>query len=132
MNTATVHLRHFAHEHDDLPAFHAVYLLLAILSAGFFNLGAFGLLIVAHMVLDVVKYRDRHGYSWHQTYDGVVRESLVDITLLLVGTVFAVYLHHSVGVASLSGLMRAELSICLLYTSPSPRDRQKSRMPSSA
>jgi RNA polymerase sporulation-specific sigma factor len=26
----------------------------------------------------------------------------------------------------------AELCICLLYTSPSPRDRQKSRMPSSA
>ena len=25
-----------------------------------------------------------------------------------------------------------ELYICLLYTSPSPRDRQKSRMPSSA
>ena len=31
------------------------------------------------------------------------------------------------------GLMiRREASICLLYTSPSPRDRQKSRMPSSA
>ena len=27
---------------------------------------------------------------------------------------------------------RKELTICLLYTSPSPRDRQKSRMPSSA
>ena len=26
----------------------------------------------------------------------------------------------------------AELRDCLLYTSPSPRDRQKSRMPSSA
>ena len=26
----------------------------------------------------------------------------------------------------------APLTICLLYTSPSPRDRQKSRMPSSA
>ena len=26
----------------------------------------------------------------------------------------------------------AETDICLLYTSPSPRDRQKSRMPSSA
>ena len=26
----------------------------------------------------------------------------------------------------------ADQSICLLYTSPSPRDRQKSRMPSSA
>ena len=29
------------------------------------------------------------------------------------------------------GIMGPEL-ICLLYTSPSPRDRQKSRMPSSA
>ena len=27
---------------------------------------------------------------------------------------------------------RSKLEICLLYTSPSPRDRQKSRMPSSA
>ena len=26
----------------------------------------------------------------------------------------------------------AEMNVCLLYTSPSPRDRQKSRMPSSA
>ena len=26
----------------------------------------------------------------------------------------------------------ADKNICLLYTSPSPRDRQKSRMPSSA
>ena len=26
----------------------------------------------------------------------------------------------------------AEYAVCLLYTSPSPRDRQKSRMPSSA
>ena len=29
-------------------------------------------------------------------------------------------------------VMRAWYDICLLYTSPSPRDRQKSRMPSSA
>ena len=27
---------------------------------------------------------------------------------------------------------RLDVNICLLYTSPSPRDRQKSRMPSSA
>ena len=27
---------------------------------------------------------------------------------------------------------KVQLIICLLYTSPSPRDRQKSRMPSSA
>ena len=30
-----------------------------------------------------------------------------------------------------SGLYE-QMDICLLYTSPSPRDRQKSRMPSSA
>ena len=30
------------------------------------------------------------------------------------------------------GAPRGELNDCLLYTSPSPRDRQKSRMPSSA
>ena len=29
-------------------------------------------------------------------------------------------------------LLKAKHYICLLYTSPSPRDRQKSRMPSSA
>ena len=28
--------------------------------------------------------------------------------------------------------LRRDYNICLLYTSPSPRDRQKSRMPSSA
>ena len=32
---------------------------------------------------------------------------------------------------SLAGVA-TEVSVCLLYTSPSPRDRQKSRMPSSA
>ena len=45
---------------------------------------------------------------------------------------------HSLGVmhiASMAGHALYEkglVSVCLLYTSPSPRDRQKSRMPSSA
>ena len=30
------------------------------------------------------------------------------------------------------GLIKAENNICLLYTSPSPRDKRQSRMPSSA
>ena len=30
------------------------------------------------------------------------------------------------------GLLKEAFKTCLLYTSPSPRDRQKSRMPSSA
>ena len=32
----------------------------------------------------------------------------------------------------LIGIIQPETSDCLLYTSPSPRDREKSRMPSSA
>ena len=36
------------------------------------------------------------------------------------------------GVLAISSLIIPVLHICLLYTSPSPRDRQKSRMPSSA
>ena len=111
MSTVTQTLRQFAHEHDDIVAFHAIFIILAFLCAGLFNLGAFAMLILAHMALDTVKYRERHACSWRLTLEGVARESLVDITLLLVGLVFAVYLHHSVGVASLAGLMRAELAV---------------------
>ena len=36
------------------------------------------------------------------------------------------------GITDLTALEGALVASCLLYTSPSPRDRQKSRMPSSA
>ena len=36
------------------------------------------------------------------------------------------------GAPKLPGMARSLGQSCLLYTSPSPRDRQKSRMPSSA
>lgn len=111
MKNVTASLRHFAHVHDDLPAFHAGYLVLTLLVASLFNLGAFALLIVAHMTLDVVKYREHHQFSVLQTWEGVVRESLVDIALLSVGVVFSVYLHHTVGLASISGLLRAEMTV---------------------
>ena len=45
---------------------------------------------------------------------------------------------ENMGRSSIQGIMDIEymepleLTPCLLYTSPSPRDRQKSRMPSSA
>ena len=40
---------------------------------------------------------------------------------------------HFIGVGETFLNLREEISkICLLYTSPSPRDREKSRMPSSA
>ena len=38
---------------------------------------------------------------------------------------------YQIGFGAVAGVMGG-LTSCLLYTSPSPRDRQKSRMPSSA
>lgn len=111
MTNPIASMRHFAHVHDDLPAFHAGYLVLTLLVASLLNMGAFALLIVAHMTLDFVKYREHHGFTWRRTMEGMVRESLVDIALLSIGLVFAVYLHHTVGLASLSGLLRAEMTV---------------------
>ena len=39
---------------------------------------------------------------------------------------------HLLGVEVLTEFLARKGELCLLYTSPSPRDRQKSRMPSSA
>ena len=55
-------------------------------------------------------------------FSGRTALGLVHTHLFLLGTVFFL----------LAALFSKELDCCLLYTSPSPRDRQKSRMPSSA
>ena len=39
---------------------------------------------------------------------------------------------RTVSIDGFRGALSSQASFCLLYTSPSPRDRQKSRMPSSA
>ena len=44
----------------------------------------------------------------------------------------AIFAYPTEAVFGLGCDIRNKESICLLYTSPSPRDRQKSRMPSSA
>lgn len=105
-------IRSFAHQHDDLPAFHAAYLVLTLLAAALFNLGFFALLILAHMILDVFKYRDVHGYSWPKTIEGVIRESIVDVSLLMMGLTIAVYLHPSLPLfTGLKGILLAEITI---------------------
>ena len=61
-----------------------------------------------------------------------ISDALIEMTGVLAGLTFAL---KDLKLVALSGLVTgiaASLSICLLYTSPSPRDRQKSRMPSSA
>ena len=115
------HLRMFAHIHDDLPAFHAGFLVLTIITAAMLNLGAFGALIVAHMALDIIKYREVHGFSWRYTLEGMFRESLFDLTLLTVGLTFSLYLHHSVLVAGVSGLVRAEVTVLHALTTLVPK-----------
>ena len=62
--------------------------------------------------------------------------SLVVIAVFAIGYITGAYVEQDAASASVP--ITAILSIgflvstCLLYTSPSPRDRQKSRMPSSA
>lgn len=104
-------IRNFAHSHDDIPAFHAGYLIIAMLCAALLNIGAFALLIIAHMTLDLVKYRERFGFSWRKTLEGTIRESLNDVTLLSIGLALSVYLHHHVGISSVSGLLHLNVSI---------------------
>ena len=62
-------------------------------------------------------------FSTHDLHSrlAAARESLINPLLMRATDVHgAVHLHHAIN------------EVCLLYTSPSPRDRQKSRMPSSA
>ena len=42
------------------------------------------------------------------------------------------HIFYPVAVETAGAWNRLAIELCLLYTSPSPRDRQKSRMPSSA
>ena len=54
---------------------------------------------------------------------------LVSVVVLCVLCLLKLNVLMSLIIAAMTG---AVLGGCLLYTSPSPRDRQKSRMPSSA
>ncbi|MBI3619042.1 hypothetical protein HY213_03355 [Candidatus Peregrinibacteria bacterium] len=104
-------LRRFAHRHDVTPAFHAAYFVLTILVAALLNLGWFALLIVLHMALDTVKYRDMHRLSWPKTAHAVLRESLLDCTLLILALDVEVYLRGASGIVALSALFRGEQAL---------------------
>ena len=67
----------------------------------------------------------RTKYLWHESSD----LTNVDAIVLPGGFSYGDYLRCG-AIARFSPLIKA--LDCLLYTSPSPRDRQKSRMPSSA
>jgi hypothetical protein len=111
MSTTSRKLKAFAVRHDYSPAFHATYLALTILISAMLNLGAFVLLIAGHMALDTVKYRETHGMRWKLVARGVIRESLIDVVLLVIGFASVVYLHHGVGLAAASGLLRSQATL---------------------
>jgi hypothetical protein len=105
-------VRTFVHDHDDLPAFHAAYLLAAICAAVFFDAGALLLLIAVHMSFDVCKYREREGLSMKATLKATIRESVVDFALIAITLTFAVYLHHAIElIAVFGGFLHAEVSV---------------------
>ena len=66
----------------------------------------------------------------HNSFDGNIDE--LDVPTL--GTLVHEYIHFLQNVSTPWGLYDSMVryNICLLYTSPSPRDRSLSRMPSSA
>ena len=104
-------VRLFAHKHDDVPAFHAAYLVGTFLAAAIFNLGFFLILIVGHMCLDFIKYRDFHRYGFSETIWAMFIESLTDIMLFFVALTFSVYLSNTFALAALAGITRSEFTI---------------------
>jgi hypothetical protein len=101
-------LRAFAERHDHLPAFHAGFLVLALLAATLFNLGFFALLIALHMALDTVKFHRLHGWK---RVRAVLHESLIELTLFCTALAFSVYVHHSAGMVAFSAALRAEVAL---------------------
>ncbi len=96
----------FVREHDELPAFKAVYITLVFLIAALLNLGFFLLLILVHIALDVLKYRQKR-LPTGKMMRAIVREHMADLLLFSTALLFAVYLHHSAGIIALSGVMQA-------------------------
>ncbi len=111
MTALVTSIKGFAHEHDQVPAFHAAFLVATILSAAVFNLGFFACAIAAHMSLDFVKYRDFHHMSLSKTCRAIARESIGDIALFLTALTFAVYLNHTFMLSAMSGMLRSELTL---------------------
>lgn len=101
-----------ARSHDDLPAFNAAYWILTLLAAMLFNAGAFMMLVAGHMALDVYKYRDIHGKRWTKVAEGVMRENLIDVSVISLGVAFAVYCHSTLPIfAGIHGLIRTEIAV---------------------
>ena len=77
-----------------------------------FNAGAFLMLVAGHMALDVYKYREIHSKRWMKVAEGVMRENLIDVSVISLGVAFAVYCHSTLPIfAGIQGLIRTEIAV---------------------
>ena len=95
-------------------------------------------LLMAGLAAGVIGLWRGHGWKEleEKTYEVVARAMPIVFILLAIGLLIGLWIAAGVIPAliyySLQLISPALFYLCLLYTSPSPRDRQKSRMPSSA
>ena len=102
-------------------------------------LGAFGVLGIAFFFITIILSMPMKfppaGYKpagWNPptTATGGAASSFTAGQMMKTGSFYGLWLCYILGATA--GLMAIGISACLLYTSPSPRDRTRSRMPSSA
>ncbi len=111
MQSLSTQFHAFAKSHDDLPLFHAGYLVLTLLAFFLLNLGVFSLLIAAHIALDLVKFSNMPETTPKVTVIATVRENLIDLFMLSLALCLAVYLHHGAGIIAVSALLRLEVTL---------------------
>ena len=101
------------------------------LSVAFLN----GLLPLNDLVVDGLLIFEAHGF-WELRLDRAMATECVNEVLVREGRTTAsphqVEIWATVILRDVPTLLVGQLTICLLYTSPSPRDAHESRMPSSA
>jgi len=83
--------RFLAYYREELPAFHAGFVVTLLVLSSLLNLGAFVLLLAARTTLDIVKCRERERMGWRETLGAVVQAGLLEyvlFTFLLLATIF--------------------------------------------
>ncbi len=95
MKKVSTAVKRLAKAHDHMSAMQIGAGIFILLVAALFNPGAFGILVLTHMALDVIKYRQIHQWPWSTTLVATLRESLVDLALL--SFIFCIGLYASFG-----------------------------------
>ena len=115
------HVIHVAHRHDDWKWFKVWFAVATVTASIVLNLGIFALLVSAHMVLDVIKYRTRHNLNWYWTGVETLREGLVDVFFISFGLLLSVAFHHEVAIGGLGRMARLEVLLLNLLLRVGPR-----------